>query len=293
MTQEGYLEELRSGAQMNFGDLIELIDENYNHTPASFINGDLQNTAIENQGSAKLFYFGVIHQLTQLEVLHCFGEHYQTVLNDPNGDSHQNIRNFIIYGWEGLKFDSPVLIETNNPKYPLQADSKQNFGTTLMRPIKKYGFMSMLKKILQVIIFIIIIIVGGRYGGYVLFPSETVNNTTNGNRNNINMSANNKGVINNTNEKHENIFYYNITVMNEIYTHPEIPAGTQEGIIKGIYPLKKVGTGDKQVQLLGSGTILREVEKAAQMLADDWGVKSNIWSVTSFNELTREAQAIF
>lgn len=92
-------------------------------------------------------------------------------------------------------------------------------------------------------------------------------------------------------EKHENIFYY-ITVMNEIYTHPEIPAGTQEGIIKGIYPLKKVGTGDKQVQLLGSGTILREVEKAAQMLADDWGVKSNIWSVTSFNELTREAQAI-
>jgi pyruvate dehydrogenase E1 component len=78
-------------------------------------------------------------------------------------------------------------------------------------------------------------------------------------------------------EKHENIFYY-ITVMNEIYTHPKILAGTQEGIIKGIYPLKKVGTGDKQVQLLGSGTILREVEKAAQMLTDDWGVKSNIWS---------------
>ena len=92
-------------------------------------------------------------------------------------------------------------------------------------------------------------------------------------------------------ENHENIFYY-ITVMNEIYTHPEMPAGTEKGIIKGIYPLKKVGTGDKQVQLLGSGTILREVEKAAQMLTDDWGVKSNIWSVTSFNELTREAQAI-
>jgi hypothetical protein len=63
MTQEGYLEELRSGVQMNFGDLIEFIDENYNHTPASFINGDLQNTAIENQGSAKLFCFGAIHQL--------------------------------------------------------------------------------------------------------------------------------------------------------------------------------------------------------------------------------------
>ena len=92
-------------------------------------------------------------------------------------------------------------------------------------------------------------------------------------------------------EKHENIFYY-ITTMNELYTHPEMPVGTEEGIIKGIYPLKEVGTGDKQVQLMGCGTILREVEKAAQMLADDWGVKSNIWSVTSFNELTREAQAI-
>ncbi|MDC9714468.1 MAG: pyruvate dehydrogenase (acetyl-transferring), homodimeric type [Gammaproteobacteria bacterium] len=92
-------------------------------------------------------------------------------------------------------------------------------------------------------------------------------------------------------ENHENIFYY-ITTMNELYTHPEIPKGVEEGIIKGIYPLKEVGTGDKQVQLMGCGTILREVEKAAQMLADDWGVKSNVWSVTSFNELTREAQAI-
>ncbi|VVM23001.1 hypothetical protein BSPWISOXPB_10998 [uncultured Gammaproteobacteria bacterium] len=83
MTQEEYLEALRSGAKMNFNDLIKLINENYNYTPASFINGDLQNTATENQGSAKLFCFGVIHQLTKLEVLHCFGEHYQGVLNDP------------------------------------------------------------------------------------------------------------------------------------------------------------------------------------------------------------------
>ncbi len=92
-------------------------------------------------------------------------------------------------------------------------------------------------------------------------------------------------------EKHENIFYY-ITTMNELYAHPEMPIGTEEGIIKGIYPLKEVGVGNKEVQLMGCGTILREVEKAAKMLADDWGVKSNIWSVTSFNELTREAQAI-
>lgn len=92
-------------------------------------------------------------------------------------------------------------------------------------------------------------------------------------------------------ENHENIFYY-ITTMNELYRHPEIPIGSEEGIIKGIYPLKEVGASDTQVQLMGCGTILREVEKAAQMLNNDWNVKSNIWSVTSFNELTREAQAI-
>jgi pyruvate dehydrogenase E1 component len=92
-------------------------------------------------------------------------------------------------------------------------------------------------------------------------------------------------------EKHENIFYY-ITTMNELYVHPAMPENSEEGIIKGMYALKSVGEGDKQVQLMGSGTILREVEKAAEMLANDWGVKSDVWSVTSFNELTREAQAI-
>ena len=92
-------------------------------------------------------------------------------------------------------------------------------------------------------------------------------------------------------EKNENIFYY-ITTMNELYAHPEMPENAEQGIIKGMYALKTVGTGELQVQLMGSGTILREVEIAAQMLADDWGVKSDVWSVTSFNELTREAQAI-
>jgi len=92
-------------------------------------------------------------------------------------------------------------------------------------------------------------------------------------------------------EKNENIFYY-ITTMNELYAHPEMPENAEQGIIKGMYELKTVGTGELQVQLMGSGTILREVEVAAQMLADDWGVKSDVWSVTSFNELTREAQAI-
>jgi pyruvate dehydrogenase E1 component len=92
-------------------------------------------------------------------------------------------------------------------------------------------------------------------------------------------------------EKMENIFYY-ITLMNETYTHPAIPKGVEEGIIKGMYPLKTIGKSKVEVQLLGSGAILREVEKAADMLDKDWGVKSHIWSVTSFNEITREAQSV-
>lgn len=111
MTQESYLEALRSGKQMDFDDLMALIDEHFDYTPASFVNGDLQNADNENQGSAKLFCFGAIHQLTQLEVLHCFGQYYQAVLADSKGNSHANIRNFITYGWAGLKFDSPVLVK--------------------------------------------------------------------------------------------------------------------------------------------------------------------------------------
>lgn len=88
----------------------------------------------------------------------------------------------------------------------------------------------------------------------------------------------------------ENCFYY-ITTMNENYTHPDMPDGAEEGIIKGIYKLvegkKRV---KKKVQLMGAGTILREVEAAAQLLRDNHGVESDIWSVTSVNELTREGQ---
>ncbi|WP_192035291.1 pyruvate dehydrogenase (acetyl-transferring), homodimeric type [Halomonas sp. YLGW01] len=89
----------------------------------------------------------------------------------------------------------------------------------------------------------------------------------------------------------ENCFYY-ITVMNENYTHPEMPAGCEEGIVRGMYRLHEGKADSKKaprVQLLGSGTILREVEAAAEMLADEHGVVADVWSVTSFNELRREA----
>ncbi|KTD15655.1 Pyruvate dehydrogenase (decarboxylase component) E1p [Legionella gratiana] len=93
-------------------------------------------------------------------------------------------------------------------------------------------------------------------------------------------------------EKQENIFYY-ITVMNENYTHPDMPAGVEEGIIKGMYLLQESKKKSKHhVQLMGSGTILREVLQAAKMLKEDYSVTSDIWSVTSFNELRRDGLAV-
>ena len=87
----------------------------------------------------------------------------------------------------------------------------------------------------------------------------------------------------------ENIFYY-VTAMNENYVQPAMPEGVEQGIIKGLYELRKGGKKKLKVQLMGSGTILREVITAADLLKDDWGVDADIWSATSMNELTREAQ---
>ena len=86
-------------------------------------------------------------------------------------------------------------------------------------------------------------------------------------------------------ERQENCFYY-IAVMNENYVHPALPEGVEDGIIKGLYPFRKEAKA--QINLLGSGTILREVIAAAELLQSDFGVTSNIWSVTSFNELRRD-----
>ena len=90
----------------------------------------------------------------------------------------------------------------------------------------------------------------------------------------------------------ENVYYY-VTTMNENYTHPEMPEGAEEGIIKGMYMLKegKKSKSKKRVQLMGAGTILREVEAAAELLKE-FGVEADVWSVPSVNELTRDGQRI-
>ncbi len=95
----------------------------------------------------------------------------------------------------------------------------------------------------------------------------------------------------------EPVFYY-LTVLNENYPQPAMPAGVEEGILKGLYRLREVWatkrgkSRDLRVQLLGSGAILREVEAAAEILARDYGVSSEVWSVTSFTLLAREGRAV-
>ncbi len=85
--------------------------------------------------------------------------------------------------------------------------------------------------------------------------------------------------------------YFYLTLMNENYSHPEIPMGAEEGIIKGLYRMKKTAKpAKKHVNFMGSGTILVQSIKAAEMLEEDFGVTSDIWSATSFNELARDYQ---
>jgi pyruvate dehydrogenase E1 component len=93
-------------------------------------------------------------------------------------------------------------------------------------------------------------------------------------------------------EAQEDVYYY-VTLMNENYAHPAMPEGAAEGIIKGLYLLKAGGKSKgPRVQLMGSGTILREVIAAADLLRDDWKVESDIWSATSFNELRRDGMSV-
>ena len=88
----------------------------------------------------------------------------------------------------------------------------------------------------------------------------------------------------------ENVFFY-ISVMNENYHHPALPKGSEEGIVKGIYCLEEGEEKGLKVQLMGSGTILREVIAAGELLKNDFDINADIWSVTSVNELAREAKA--
>ncbi|MEZ0315858.1 MAG: pyruvate dehydrogenase (acetyl-transferring), homodimeric type, partial [Methylophilaceae bacterium] len=92
-------------------------------------------------------------------------------------------------------------------------------------------------------------------------------------------------------QNQEDVYYY-ITLMNENYSHPAMPEGSAEGILKGMYSFSKSKAKGPKVQLMGSGVILREVIAAGELLEKDWGVSADVWSATSFTELRREGMDV-
>jgi len=95
---------------ITFDATMGVIDANYEFTPSAFRNGEMQNEAGQNSGSCKIFSFASLHRLTPQQTLHCFGSYYRDdVLEHPHGSDHQNIRNFIKTGWEGIVFADNAL----------------------------------------------------------------------------------------------------------------------------------------------------------------------------------------
>jgi hypothetical protein len=95
---------------ITFDATISVIDANYDFTPSAFRNGEMQNEAGQNNGSCKVLSFARLHQLTPQQTLHCFGSYCRDdVLKHPQGNDHQNIRNFIKTGWDGIVFEGSAL----------------------------------------------------------------------------------------------------------------------------------------------------------------------------------------
>ena len=105
------LEQLeKSPEKIIFKDITTYIDENYDFAPTKFTNGNTINEANQNNGSCKVFSFAQLKNLSKEQTLWLFGEFYrEDVLNNPDGTDHQNIRNFMKFGWHGISFDGEAL----------------------------------------------------------------------------------------------------------------------------------------------------------------------------------------
>jgi hypothetical protein len=107
------LEQLKNNPEtIQFKEVIAYIDDHYDFTPTTFKNGNTVNEAGQNNGSCKVFSFAKLQALSKEEVLPLFGEFYrEDVLKNPEGTDHQNIRNFMEYGWEGISFEGEALMK--------------------------------------------------------------------------------------------------------------------------------------------------------------------------------------
>ncbi len=100
----------QSPDSVSFQDTMAVVEANYNFTPTAFRNGELLNDAGQNSGSCKLFSFASLQQLSKEKTLSCFGDYYRKdVLEHPEAQDHQNIRNFIRFGWDGIAFNGTAL----------------------------------------------------------------------------------------------------------------------------------------------------------------------------------------
>lgn len=102
------IEKLKQNA-ITFKEVIEFIETYYQHQPMAFKNGEAYNETTQNQGSAKVFSFAQLNNLSKEDTLYLFAEHYQAVLNTPEGTDHQNIRQFMANGWAGIAFEGQAL----------------------------------------------------------------------------------------------------------------------------------------------------------------------------------------
>lgn len=111
MTLDVFLNTLiLSPENLEFTDTMKVVEDEYHFTETSFQNGDCYNKAGENSGSCKLFSFARKHDLSEQQALACFGTYYRNdVLNNINGTDHQNIRNFMTHGWQGIHFENEAL----------------------------------------------------------------------------------------------------------------------------------------------------------------------------------------
>ncbi len=103
------IQRLNKGA-VDFNNVIQTIENNYIFTPTEFKNGEIINAKNSNNGSCKIFAFGLINELSEQATLNAFGNFYTVdVQQNPEGEDHQNIRNFIRFGWQGIAFEKPAL----------------------------------------------------------------------------------------------------------------------------------------------------------------------------------------
>ena len=110
MPLEEFLAQAIAGVKVSFQDSITVIAANYHYTPTRFANGDVINEAGTNEGSCKLFYFAKLHGLTPAQTLALFGDYYwKDVLENPEANSHANIRSFMRHGWAGIAYDGEAL----------------------------------------------------------------------------------------------------------------------------------------------------------------------------------------